>query len=582
MTAGVFGERTKDGKNIVLMVSGSDHEINKAAQALKHMTPLMRKSDPPGALICPATWAAVTQLAFTFNGSETTGKWMPGDRLRAWILEEFSWRTRPTVMKPPLTGNGAKWPRPYQIDGAQQIGSTDCGFLLFDDPGVGKSCTTILGLKIRLLLGIELWPMIIICPSWEVNDVWAREIGLWAPEWQEPVTYGGPKRAEKAGAKILLTTYATAMLDGEGPKSPLVKLKAKTVVADEAHYLRNIQAKRTGAVQRIAAKAGTFVALTGTPVTRDTGDIFPIMAAMDPQSYPSRERFVKRYLQTSDSEYGEKIEGLAQLAEPEFRTVLQGQYRRAAKADVLSQLPPKVYSIRRVELPAEWRRAYDGIEQEMLAELPDGGELPVMSTLAQITRMGQLASSAFDVAVTVEVNELGLEVKHYEVTLKAPSWKADALLGILAERPGQPVAVFANSRQLIDITGAQCEKAGYRCGYITGGQGKVSRHDDIDSFQDGKLDVILCTAGAGGLGITLTAAGTVVMLQRSWSLDLSLQPEDRAHRMGNEHEFVEIIDIVARDTVDSRVRTLMREKGHQLGQLVRDPRLVRELLGGLK
>lgn len=576
---------TRDGQNIVIVVSGEDFEISNAASAMRHMTPLFRKSDPPGALISPCTWAAVCQLSMTFNGNPAVGQWMPGDRLREWILREFDWRNRSPAFTP-VVPEGLT-PRSYQLDAARMIGNSN-GFLLYDDPGTGKTASTILGLKIRLatsgLVNRLVFPVIVIAPSWDVCDAWARELATWAPEWPEPVMYGGPKRAALLAGNftVLLTTYATARIDGAEANSPLIKFKVKTVVCDEAHALKNIQAKRTNAVQRIARHAETFVALTGTPVTRDTGDIFPVLAAMDPRSYPSRERFVKRYLRTSDTEYGEVIEGLQPLAEPEFRAVLQGQYRRVSKADVLTELPPKVYSIRRVELPPEWRRAYDGIEREMLAELPDGQEMEVMSVLTQLTRLSQLASSAFDVEITEELNDLGLMVKHYAVTLKSPSWKADALMGILAERPGQPVAVFANSRQLIEIAGELCEKKGYRCGYVIGGQGKSSRRDDIAAFQARELDVILCTAGAGGLGITLTAAGTAVMLQRSWQLDQTIQVEDRLHRLGNKNESVEIIDIIAKNTVDSRVRKLARAKSGQLSHLVKDQRIVRELFGGLQ
>ncbi len=453
-------------------------------------------------------------------------------------------------------------------------------FLLFDEPGCGKTVSTILGLQAWQRTH-ELFPLLIVTPSWDVNDVWLRHIRDWAPDWPQPVMYGGPDRS--TAGKILITTYATARIDAADSKGPLVKLKPVAIVLDESHAIKNIQAKRTGAVTRIAARAEAIVALTGTPVTRDTGDIFPVLAAMDPRSYPSRERFVKRYLQTSTDGYKEEIEGLAPLAEPEFRAVLTGQYRRVSKADVAAELPPKIYSVRRVEIPPAWRKAYDGMEKDMLAQLPDGEGLPVMSVLAQLTRLSQLASSACDVEVTMKPDEITSELRpHYEVTLKAPSWKADVLLEILAERPGQQVAVFAESRQLVMIAGLECEKAGYRCGYLTGAQGKSERTRGIAAFQAGKLDVMLATSGAGGLGITLTAAGTAVFLQRSWELDKAIQPEDRLHRIGQKNEAVEIIDVVARRTVDERVRELLRVKGGRLAELVQDARITRELMGGIR
>ncbi len=444
----------------------------------------------------------------------------------------------------------------------------------------GKTVSTLLGLKARQLTH-EIFPLLIICPSWDICDVFQREIATWAPEWPQPVLYSGPGRT--VNDKIMLTTYATATLDAADASGPLVKLRPKAVVCDEIHAIKNVKAKRTHAVTRIAARADTFVGLTGTPVVQDTGDIFPVLAALDPASWPSRERFVKRYCLTSQSDYAEIIDGLDPLREPEFRVVLQGQYRRVAKSDVLNQLPPKIYSIRQVDIPPVWRKAYDSMAEDMLAQLPDdGGELPVMSTLAQLTRLSQLASSACDVEMHVELDEYGEEVKKYEVSLRAPSWKAEALCGILAERKGQPVAVFAPSRQLIMVAGQVCEAAGYRCGYVTGQHTAAGRRTAIDGFQAGELDVILVTAGAGGQGITLTAAGTAVFLQRPWSLAESIQCEGRVHRIGSErHDAVEIIDVLAKKTIDTSVRAALRGKAASLAEMVQDPRIVRELLGGL-
>ena len=94
MVAGVYGELTADGKQIVLAATGDDFELDRAAAALRRLTMPLEKTDPPGLLLAPATWAAVTQLAFTFNGVSSLGRWMPQARLRDWITEEFLRRCR--------------------------------------------------------------------------------------------------------------------------------------------------------------------------------------------------------------------------------------------------------------------------------------------------------------------------------------------------------------------------------------------------------------------------------------------------------------------------------------------------------
>lgn len=590
MSTALHGELTADGSTIVLVAAADDWETERVATALRQLTPLMRKSQPRGALLCPATWTAVTQLASTFSGG-VLGSWIPGPRLQNWIIAEFTRRTAAAtrqqiaseVVPDDLTA------RPYQLEAAAMIAAAG-KIMISDDPGCGKTVSTILGLKARSLEH-DIFPLLIIVPSWDIGDVWTREIARWAPDWKEPAAWGGPVRwtYNPGHADTYLTTYATARRDAADASGPLMRFaRWSAIVLDEHHALKNDSTKQSSAARRLTAHAGTVVALSGTPVTRDTGDIYPVLAAMDPASWPSKERFRKRYCLLADGDYEERIEGLNPLTEREFRTALLGQLRRVAKADVLDQLPPKVYSVRRVEIPPEWRAAYDTMEQDMLAQLPPGddgaaGELPVMSTLAQLTRLSQLASSACDVAVTEEPDENGVLRKHYQVTLKQPCWTADALLGILAERPGHPVAVFAPSRQLVMLAGEACEKAGYRAGYITGRHTRRERTAAITAFQGGQLDLIAVTTGAGGQGITLTAADTVVFLKRPWPLEESIQAEDRAHRIGAEiHDSIEIIDIVTRDTVDERIRAALREKSSQLADFVQDPRIVRELLGGLR
>ncbi len=431
----------------------------------------------------------------------------------------------------------------------------------------------------------DVTPILIVCPA-SVVDNWVNEFGKWAPHWRA-VAWRGTKtqRIRLIGtADVYVTSYDTARNDASSadPRddNPLIALKAKTVVADECHRIKSHQSQQSRAVRRLAERAEHFVGLSGTPITHHPGDLWPTLAALEPVAWPSRERWVNRYCTSIPGDYGQQILGLNPHTEPEFRTILLGQHRRVAKADVLKQLPPKVYSVRTVELPPAYRKAYDQMEAEMLAELPDGDELSVMSVLAQLTRLSQLACAAADVATVLEVVD-GEEKVSQRVSLKAPSWKVDELLEVMAERPGKPVVAFAPSRQLIMLAGQAAEAEGYSVGYIVGGQSAKERTGHIEAFQAGQLDLICVTTQAGGVGITLTAADTAVFLQRPWSLVDAMQAEDRLHRIGAEvHESVEIIDIVAAKTIDTRVRSVLKGKAGQLSQLLQDERIVTELLGG--
>lgn len=598
MTAYIYGEITADAQRIILMAESDAwdnatqlSELGAAAALQQLTTPLYKPTDPAGAQWLPLTWPAIVQLSATYGTA-----WKPGPALAEWITAQIIARSDQggelaTTLPPGLV------PRTYQVAAARMIGLLGSA-LLFDDPGTGKTISTILGLLERDAAGHVVLPVVVVCPN-AVQDSWVEHFHRWAPRWRVRAWRGTPQQRirMRSTADVYVSSYGTARMDAQDTNvrnnhNPLLGVGPVTVVADEVHKLKSQASEQSRAVRRLAAKASSFIGLSGTPITHHPGDLWPALCAMEPGAYPSRERWVGRYCTTVQGAYTQTVLGLADHREPEFRLTLLGQYRRVAKADVLTELPPKVYSVRHVEIPEAYRKAYDAMEADMLAELPGdndgpGGELTAMTVLAQMTRLLQLAAAAADVKVTYETVEdpevpgLMVERPHTEVKLKAPSWKVDALLEVLAERPDQQVIACAPSRQLMMLAGVQAKAKGYRVGYVVGGQSAKERTAAINAFQAGELDLICVTTQAGGVGITLTAASTVVFLQRPWSLVDSLQMEDRAHRIGSErHQSIEVIDILAKNTIETRVRSVLKDRADQLSRLVEDPRIVRELLGG--
>jgi SNF2 family DNA or RNA helicase len=577
--AALHGELTADGAQIVLIGTGPDAAIERMAQLIQLLTPLVKPSNPPGALVLPATWAAIVQLSHIFGAM-----WRPGPRLLDWLRAE-------TVRRMPAGGAlsfplpEGLTPRPYQVEGALMIGALGRA-LLFDDPGTGKTITTILGLLERAAAGHQVAPVVVIAPA-SVVDPWIEAWQTWAPGWRVNAWRGSPEQRRRLAARpastqahVLVTSYDTARMDAAKGR-PLDRLAARTVVVDECHLIKSAHSARSVAARRLAKRAEQFVALSGTPITHHPGDLWPTLEALAPLAWPSGERWKARYCLTVQGDYSSKVLGLNAATEAEMRTTLLGQHRRVAKADVLQQLPPKVYSVRQVDLPPAYRAAYDQFEHQMLAQLPDGTELSVMSVLAQLTRLQQLASAAADVQTVRETGPDGEETESVRVTLKAPSWKVDALLEVLDERPGEQVVAFTPSRQLAVLAGELAAKAGHQVGYVVGGQSMKERTDTVEAFQRGKLGLLCVTTGAGGVGLTLTAARTVVFLQRPWSLVEALQAEDRCHRIGSEiHDSIEVIDIVAAKTIDARIRAVLHDKAGQLADLLQDPRIVTQLLGG--
>lgn len=594
----LHGEIVGGGRSLAVLAGGDadPHEQALAAKTLQTLTPLFKKSDPPGALVTGLTWPTVVQLATTYGDA-----WRPSETLQAWIREQVLARTtrRPLTYVPPAPMK----PYPWQSEGADLIAATGRA-LITDEPGVGKTASAILGVVERWLrnpASFTAGPTIVVCPA-SVVDSWVREWKMWAPVVPVVAWRGTPTRRDAlvGTAQVYVTSYDMARMDATEVKGhrALLDLDAAHLIADEVHFVRNGTTARTKAVQRLADRAwakgealSTVVALSGTPITRNTGDIHPALKMLCPPAWPSKERMVSRYCLSVQGDYEETILGLSPHTEPEFRMAMLGQHRRVKKDEVLTELPPKVYTTRTVEMPAKWRKAYDDFEASMFAEMPDGTELSVMDAMSMFTHLSSMASAPGTVRVEFgpDVDEETGELKrHVHIDLnpydpKQHSWKVDAVLDILEERRGRQTVVFAPSRQLMEVAGAAAEKDGYRVGYIVGGQSAKARTADVDALQARELDVVFATTKAGGVGITLTAADAVVFMQRPWELDESIQAEDRCHRAGSEklgHESIQIIDIIASGTIDERRRQALKGKVRQLAELVQDPRLAAELLGG--
>lgn len=567
----VHGEIHADGDRIILFGTGN---IVEAVGRLHLLTPHFEETKPAGGLQVALRWPVVCQLA-----GEMGPAWVPGPRLVRWIGEQVALRAGPPELAH-RTPAAEPPPRSYQVAGARLIAATAHG-LINDDPGVGKTLTTLLGLRELQARGTLplAGQLLVVCPA-SVVDSWVRDAHRWFPEWRTQPLRGTGWQTWTRGPGLRVASYEIA---SRAVAQKLITRPA-AVVLDECHLIKSAKSARSRAAVTLARHATAVVAISGTPITHHAGDLHQALKALDPISFPSRERFDARYLDVVAGDYSDDVLGLNRFREPEFRACLYGTHRRLAKEDVLPELPPKVYTERIVELPADARRAYAEMERDMLARLDDGTELPAFDALAQMQRLLALANSACDVEIThgPDLDEAtGLPKMHVHAHPREPSWKIDELVAVLDERRGRQSLVFAPSRRLIELAGARLEKEGYRVGWITGRQSAKAKTDTIAAFQAGALDVVCATVQAGGVGITLTAASVVVFLQRPWSYVEATQAEDRAHRLGSEvHESIEVVDIIAADTVDSRVRAVLTGKADATAELLADPRIAQRFLGG--
>jgi SNF2 family DNA or RNA helicase len=266
--------------------------------------------------------------------------------------------------------------------------------------------------------------------------------------------------------------------------------------------------------------------------------------------------------------------GIKPHMEDEFQRTNSHHMRRMLKARVLPWLPPVINERRDLEMSTKQKKAYDQMRDLMIADLESGEALSAPSVLTQTLRLLQFASSYANIVVDEKTGEP-------RAVLSEPSCKVDSLMDDIknGDFGDDSVAVCAVSRQLIELLSAAMTKANIPHGLITGAQNEDERQQSIDDFQSGAKKWILFTAQAGGVGVTLTAARRLIMLQRPWSLVDHKQALDRVHRIGSEiHDSIMITDYVTEGTIEERVIEVLETKADNFEQIVHDREKLLDLL----
>ena len=583
--------RHENGKDMCLRAECADWQAAEIKATFKRFTALPKKHTVAGEVKVPLTWTMVTQISRIMR--EKDFLWKPDAELNEWIAQEFLRRHSEFSSTDELKFNIKEldWePMPHQLAG-MYVGALNKRFFFCDDMRTGKTRTALLTLAELEAQGQDPYPALVVAPA-SVVDPWLEELADAFPDW--PVAaYMGPRRTRLSTKyKIYVTSWNTFTRDMQHTPDelpPFLKFMVpKTVVYDEAHALCNTTTKQSTAAKALARVTEFAYPMSGTPITRDVGGFWTALNVLDIRSFPDPDRYKDMYTDRYRGDYSDQIDGLHPATREEFFVLMQGSMRRIAKSDVNKDLPPASYSTRVVQIPPAYRKAYDEMQEDMLAHIPDTEEpLEVMSTLVQLQRLTQLASSACDVEVTMVIDmkedspTFGEEIPKYHVTMREPSWKVDELMAVMDENDCEhnPLLVFSPHTQLVKLAGARAEKAGYRVGYITGEQSKAQKTVFRKAYQAGELDLLCCNVTAGGVGLTLNRGDTVIFLERPWAYWQANQAQARADDIRNAKQ-IHVIDIVAANTVESRVRQALKDKARQLSELVRDPRIVEELLGG--
>lgn len=518
----------------------------------------------------PLSWAACHSIRGIF-GEEL----VIGENLAAWSWQEYNERVKPAVdLRMATDAEGDEALYPFQRAGVHFLLAAGSA-ILGDEMGTGKTVQTAVFLRETMAT-----PCLVVCPK-SVKSSWRRELEKWVPDI--PVHVAGTTAKEREAAIAAVTRHGGVLVinyeqlvkhsrlapygsikltDAEKLHKELNSVPWRTVVIDEAHRIKNPKAKQTRAAWWVGHQ-GTVehrLALTGTPIANAPDDLWSILHFVAPDEWPSKTKFVDRYCLTAYNPFGGlDVVGVRPDTRDEFFAVVDPRFRRMPKDLVLPFLPPKVRTVRETPMTPKQAKAYREMNDQMIVIDEDTGEALVSTeSMTKHLRMLQF-SSAY------------AQVQDGEVVLTDPSNKVDELMDVLEELGDEPLVVFAMHKKLINLAAERLTNAQIPFRLIVGGQTEADRTMAIDDFQSGKVRVILATIAAGGEGITLTRARHLCFLQRSWSMLMNRQAEDRVHRIGSEvHEHVHIIDMVAPDTVEEEQIEALLAKFERLQEIARD------------
>ena len=505
------------------------------------------------------SWAACVQLRGIFGD-----RLVIGEQLEAWAWNELKTRIEPCMAlrdAEDVPGWDCPWLYPRQKVGALFMYYAK-GALEGDEVGSGKTRQIIAALEMA-----QAYPAVVIAPK-SVKTSWKEEYELLMAEGHIPErvisnvagTAAQRRKALAADADVYLVHWEIARLhsrlagygnikltDAEKELKELNDIEKRAVVIDEGHRMQNPRSKQTRAVWALGDEVlpgGLRIDATGTPIERACDDAWPQFRFISPDEFPSKSAYIDRYALTSWNPFGfNTVAGLLPETKEEYFKIIDPRFIRRPLKVIVPWLPEPIrMPPRYVELTGAQKKQYEEFRDELITEV-EGGILMAKNPLAVMTRLRQFASATVEMLDEVDPKS-GKRI----IRLKDPSLVLDELDAILEELGDRQALIFSESRQLMELAHARVTKQregkrSYSMGLITGAIGEDDRTRARHAFNDGYMQHLGLTMGAGGEGLTLTAASAMIFIERSFSLKKNTQAEGRAVRPGQD-ERVLIIDIV--------------------------------------
>ena len=416
--------------------------------------------------------------------------------------------------------------RDYQELGVKWLSMLDhygFGGILADDMGLGKTLQTIAFLSTVLM---DSKNALILAPSSLVYN-WQDEFGKFAPHLDIAVVYGSkPMRDSLIAEKhqVMITSYASFRQDVE----EYGRLSFDYLILDEAQVMKNDRTKIAQHLRNFEVK-NTF-ALSGTPIENHMGELWSIFQIVLPGLLPAKREFLKM-----------PAELVARFVQPFIM--------RRKKEDVLQELPDLTEVIYRNDLQDSQKAIY-------LAQLQQMQERVLKATDEELNRDKiEILSGLMRLRQICDTPALFLE------DYQGDSGKLDSLGELLEQikSSNHRVLVFSQFRGMLDLIERELQNLEMEAFKITGSTPAKDRQEMTTAFNDGQKDAFLISLKAGGVGLNLTGADTVILVDLWWNPAVEAQAIGRAHRMGQERN-VEVYRMITRGTIEEKIQELQESK----------------------
>ncbi|RTL41578.1 MAG: DEAD/DEAH box helicase [Burkholderiales bacterium] len=434
--------------------------------------------------------------------------------------------------------------RPYQLHGLawlQHLREQQLAGILADDMGLGKTAQALAHIAVEHEAGRLDQPALVIVPTSLLFN-WQAEAARITPGLRV-VTWHGPERsaAQLANADIVLTTYALAWRDGRTLSAQPWHL----LIVDEAQAVKNAQARAARALRRLQVRHR--LALTGTPLENHLGELWSLFDLLMPGFLGDSRTFARHWRKPIEvNRDGPRARLLAARVRPFIL--------RRLKTEVATELPPLTELVRRVPLVGRQKQLYESVRvaaDHMVRRILARGGVTATSLISVLDAMLKLRQVCCDPRLLK-----GVEMAPNTEQAKL-EWVREHLPDFVAQ--GRRLLVFSQFTEMLDLVSAELDALSLPHLRLTGATPASQRGDIVRRFQAQDVPVLLASLKAGGVGLNLTAADTVIHLDPWWNPAVQAQASARAHRIGQTQP-VFVYQLVAEGSIEERMLELQASK----------------------